>query len=136
MERGMRGMRGSCLCGAIQYEANGLTGPIVHCHCITCQKVHSAAFATTGRVKRMDFRWLKGEDKLGSFGSSPGKPRWFCRHCGSHLMAKWVGRPEVILRVVSLDDDPGVIPSVHIRTSHDRAWIANDGSIPSYPEKP
>jgi hypothetical protein len=129
-------MKGSCLCGAIKYEANALAGPIVHCHCLTCQKAHAAAFATTARVKRVEFRWLEGEDSLGSFASSPGKLRWFCRNCGSHLMAEWVGRPEVIVRVASLDDDPGAIPSAHIWTSHDRTWLACADNAPAYPEKP
>ena len=35
---------GSCLCGAVAYEADALSGPIGHCHCRTCRKAHSAAF--------------------------------------------------------------------------------------------
>jgi hypothetical protein len=129
-------MKGSCLCGASRYEINALSGPTVHCHCMTCQKAHSAVFATTARVNRDDFRWVKGEGDLGSFESTPGKRRWFCRNCGSHLMAEWVDRPEVIVRVATLDEDPGVVPAAHIWTSHDRAWLATDGDIPAHAEKP
>jgi hypothetical protein len=129
-------MKGSCLCGAAKYEASGLAGPIVHCHCITCQKAHSSAFTTTARVERADFRWLEGEDRLGSFESSPGELRWFCKNCGSHLMAEWIGRPEVIVRVATLDDDPGAIPRARIWTSHDRAWLTYAENVPAYPEKP
>ncbi|MCK9396122.1 MAG: GFA family protein [Methylobacter sp.] len=32
---------------------------------------------------REHFRWLKGEEKLSSFESSPGKQRYFCSMCGS-----------------------------------------------------
>lgn len=129
-------MKGSCLCGASRYEISALAGPIMHCHCMTCQKAHSAVFATTARVNRDDFRWVKGEDNLGSFESTPGKRRWFCRNCGSHLMAEWVDRPEVIVRVATLDEDPGVVPAAHIWTSHDRPWLATDGDIPVHAEKP
>ncbi|HBX37286.1 MAG TPA: aldehyde-activating protein [Pseudohongiella sp.] len=129
-------MKGSCLCGESRYEINALSGPIMHCHCMTCQKAHSAVFATTARVNRDDFRWLKGADDLGSFESTPGKRRWFCRNCGSHLVAEWVDRPEVIVRVATLDEDPGVVPAAHIWTSHDRAWLATDGDIPAHAEKP
>lgn len=129
-------MNGSCLCGGIQYEANGLAGPVVHCHCFKCQKAHAAAFATTARVARTDFRWVEGEERLGFFESPPGKLRWFCKTCGSHLMAEWVGQPEVIVRVVTLDDDPGTDPEAHIWTSHDRRWLASGENIPAYPEKP
>lgn len=37
---------------------------------------------------REHFRWLKGEEKLSSFESSPGKSRYFCSGCGSHLTAE------------------------------------------------
>lgn len=45
-------MKGSCLCGTVQYEATRLAGPIVHCHCRTCRKAHSAAFTSTARADR------------------------------------------------------------------------------------
>ena len=51
-------MHGSCLCGAIHYEIDGLSGPINHCSCRTCRKAHAAAFASTAAVDRTHFRWL------------------------------------------------------------------------------
>lgn len=39
------------------------------------------------------------------------------------MMAERTGEPRVILRVAILDDDPGVIPAVHIWTSHDVPWL-------------
>jgi hypothetical protein len=77
-------IRGGCLCGAVAYEADGLSGPIGHCHCRTCRKAHSAAFATTARAKRSGFRWTSGETARRSFESSPGKLRWFCGRWASH----------------------------------------------------
>jgi len=35
-------MKGSCLCGAIEYEIDSIDMPIAHCHCRTCQKAHAA----------------------------------------------------------------------------------------------
>jgi hypothetical protein len=40
------GITGSCLCGAVRYEATGPAGPMVHCHCRTCRKAHGTAFST------------------------------------------------------------------------------------------
>ncbi|WP_333876044.1 GFA family protein [Methylobacter sp.] len=80
-------MKGSCLCKAIEYEIDSIDMPVVHCHCRTCQKAHAASFATTAGVMSEHFRWLKGEEKLSSFESSPGKLRYFCSLCGSHLVA-------------------------------------------------
>jgi ADP-ribosyl-[dinitrogen reductase] hydrolase len=125
-------MKGSCLCGGIAYEVDRL-GPIGHCHCKTCRKAHAAAFASTARVNREDFRWLKGEELLGAFESTPGKVRRFCTRCGSHLMAEWLDKPQVIVRVATLDDNPGVVPVAHIWTSHDVEWLQTEG-LPKHAE--
>jgi hypothetical protein len=125
---------GSCLCQTVRYEVTQLATAIGHCHCRTCRKAHAAAFASTARVERADFRWLQGETALASFESSPGKLRHFCSRCGTHLMAEWVGEPQVILRVATLDDDPGVRPAVNIWTSHQVAWLYNGPELASIRE--
>lgn len=45
-------MKGSCLCGLIECEADSIDMPISHCHCRTCRKAHAAPFATTAGVMR------------------------------------------------------------------------------------
>jgi ADP-ribosyl-[dinitrogen reductase] hydrolase len=99
-------LEGSCLCKAVQYEADGLDSPISHCHCMTCRKSHAAAFNTAARVARSKFRWISGEDKLTAFESSPGKFRRFCSVCGAHIVAEYRDRDYLILRIATLDDDP------------------------------
>jgi ADP-ribosyl-[dinitrogen reductase] hydrolase len=129
-------MKGSCLCGAVQYEVDRLDGPIGHCHCRTCRKANAAAFTSTAGISREHFRWLKGQDKLSSFESSPGKLRHFCSICGSQLVAERPAQAHVILRVATLDDDPGSRPVAHIWTSHDVPWLSYDDELPAYPEWP
>jgi len=36
-------LTGSCLCGAVAYEADAAVERIVHCHCQTCRKTHGTA---------------------------------------------------------------------------------------------
>ncbi|MFG6137647.1 GFA family protein [Halomonas sp. B23F22_10] len=129
-------MQGSCLCGVVTYEVDRLDMPIAHCHCRTCQKAHAAAFATTAGVERRHFRWTAGEETLSHFVSSPGKRRWFCSGCGTHLMAERTGQPHVILRVATLDEDPRERPAQHIWRSHDVPWLAYDGECASHDEWP
>jgi ADP-ribosyl-[dinitrogen reductase] hydrolase len=126
-------MKGSCLCGAIEYEIDSIDMPVVHCHCRTCQKAHAAPFASTAGVMHENFRWLKGEDKLSAFESSPGKLRHFCSVCGSHLVAERDNQPHVIVRIATLDENPNMTPQMHIWTSHDVSWLGYEG-IPAYPE--
>ena len=128
-------MKGSCHCGAVSYEITHLDS-LGHCHCVTCRKTHSAAFATTGGVKRETFRWIAGEKKLTTYESSPGKRRFFCSVCGSHIVAIRDGSSNVILRAATLDEDPGLRPQRHIWRSHDVPWLIEDAGIPSYPEWP
>jgi len=108
--------------------------PIVHCHCATCRKAHAAAYAATAGVMREHFRWVSGEEKLSAFESSPGKLRHFCSACGTHLMAERPAQPHVILRVATLDDDPGARPVMHIWTSHAAPWLAEGEGLPHYSE--
>ena len=73
-------MKGSCLCGAVAYEATppaaGLH--IGLCSCRSCRKAHAAPANVYATVPRANFRWLRGEDKTSIYESSPGKNRHFC----------------------------------------------------------
>lgn len=126
-DKSVKTLKGSCLCNAIEYQLDCLDMPISHCHCHTCRKAQAAAFVSTAGVMREHFRWVKGQDKLSSFESSPGKLRHFCSVCGSHLMAERLAQPHVIIRVATLDDDPGMKPQAHIWTSHDVPWLEYEG---------
>jgi hypothetical protein len=125
---------GSCLRRTITYEAKALSGPIVHCHCRTCQKAHSSAFATTARVMREDFRWTRGAEALGAFESTPGKLRRFCTRCGSHLISEWVDQPMVILRIASIEEGASAQPVAHIWVSQQAAWDLGRDDLPRFQE--
>ncbi|TFY86443.1 GFA family protein [Pseudomonas kairouanensis] len=120
-------LHGSCFCKAVQYELDSLDMPISHCHCQSCRKVHAAAFASTAGVMREHFRWTQGQSLLSSYESSPGKFRHFCSRCGSHLIAERLHQPHVIVRVATLDNDPGARPTSHIWTTHGVPWLAYEG---------
>jgi ADP-ribosyl-[dinitrogen reductase] hydrolase len=113
---------------------DGLDSPIVHCHCLTCQKTQGAAYVTAARVARAHFRLLSGEDVWRAYASTPGKLRRFCGTCGSHILSEWVDQPQVILRVATLDDDPGARPAGRIWVSHDRPWLTEAEAVPRHDE--
>jgi ADP-ribosyl-[dinitrogen reductase] hydrolase len=127
-------LRGGCCCGAVEYEIRQLDSPIGHCSCHTCRKSHAAAFNTSAGVKHENFRWVRGRDQLKAFESSPGKSRYFCSNCGSHLIAQRMGQDQVILRVATLDDDPEQKPAFQIWKSHAVAWLEYGSHVPAYPE--
>ena len=127
-------MRGSCLCAQVTYEIDQFARGIVHCHCTKCRKAHGSAFSTTAPVMREHFRWLTGESLLSYFESSPGKRRHFCTACGSHMLAEWVDKPAVIVRMGCLDDDPGLRPKAHIWRSEGAIWYDPDEHLPQLEE--
>jgi ADP-ribosyl-[dinitrogen reductase] hydrolase len=129
-------MKGSCLCKAVVYEVDKFDKPLSHCHCYTCRKANAAAFNTSGVALRDDFRWLSGEEKLSSYESSPGKLRYFCSVCGSQLVAEKPAQPYMIVRVATLDDDPGIFPQRAIWTSHKVPWLDYEHIDESWPEWP
>jgi len=131
-------LTGSCLCGAIAYEADAELTRIIHCHCQTCRKTHSAAFSSVTAVPREAFRWTRGVESLGAYESSPGKFRRFCTRCGSHLMAERVVQPVVMLRLGCLDTpiDSGVTdrPQVHIWRTDGASWYDPKAQFPELPQ--
>lgn len=76
---------GSCLCGAIHYEARAEIKAASHCHCSMCRKAHGAAFGSYGSVPMGSFAFTRGADLAKRRESSPGVTRSFCPECGSPL---------------------------------------------------
>ena len=83
---------------------------------------------------RGHFRWTAGAEKLSGYESSPGKLRRFCSVCGTHLLAERPAQLHVILLVATLDDDPGMRPTMHIWTSHNAPWLTDGKDVPRYLE--
>lgn len=127
-------MRGSCLCGSVEYEIDQLDSPIEHCSCRTCRKAHAAAFNSAASVRLEHFRWIKGQEFLTGYNSSETKMRWFCSKCGSHIIAELLGRDYIVLRVATLDEDPGQVPEFQIWASHEVPWLRYGPMVVAYPE--
>jgi hypothetical protein len=126
-------LTGSCLCGDVAYEVDAEPGPIVHCHCSTCRKTHGSAFSTVTGVPRDRFRWTKGENLLSGFESSAGKTRYFCRQCGSHIVAERAGTGTMLLRMGCLDTAIAGRPKVHIWRSDAASWFDPRDQLPEWP---
>ena len=127
-------LTGSCICGAVAYEADAQLEAIVHCHCETCRKAHGAAFSSLAAVPRERFRWTRGDAVRKSFESSPGKLRHFCSECGSQIAAERAGRPTVMLRLGCLDAPIEAGRQWHIWRSDGATWYDLAAALPELPE--
>jgi len=130
-------VRGSCLCGGIQYEITGKLTEALNCHCSMCRKAQGAAFRSRARVKSADFRWICGEYLLTFFESSPGNHRGFCRVCGSPILSKFDFDTSIFsLPLGALDDDPGIRPQMHVYVASKAPWFVISDDLPQFAELP
>lgn len=129
--------RGSCLCQGVAFEINGEITDLLYCHCTMCRKAHGTAFRARGKVSSRDFRWLKGQELVTYYQSSPGEHRGFCSVCGSNLLTKFDAQPEVYgLALGPLDDDPVARPTKHVFVASKAPWHEITDALPQFPEFP
>jgi len=128
-------LTGSCLCAAVRYAITGALDEVRNCHCSMCRKAHGAAFRSRASVRARDFRWLRGEELITWYESSPGTQRGFCSRCGSPLLSRFAQHPEVYgLPLGCLDADPGVRPAMHIHVASKAPWFEITDGRPQHLE--
>lgn len=87
--------------------------------------------------KSENFKILSGHENLRSFESTPGKLRWFCSTCGSHIYAEKPAHPELkVLRAGTFDTDPGTVAESNVWMSHAKSWLKYDFTKPAHEEFP
>lgn len=128
---------GSCLCGAVHYEIRGDIGPGFYCHCARCRKASGSVFASNAVVALDDFVVTAGADALKTFVAETGLHRSFCGNCGSPIISRREGVPQVRVRLGTLDTPLGQGPQAHIYVDSKAGWceLPNDG-LARYPEAP
>lgn len=130
-------LKGSCLCNAIQYEIEGELGPTMMCHCSKCRKANGSAYAINAAVKTDQFHFIKGQELVSEFESSPGVFRSFCKQCGSPLLSRRPSQPDIVrLRIGTLDTLVDVKPLAHIFVGSKASWDEIHDDIPQYDERP
>ena len=68
-------LKGSCLCGNIQYELDAPLGKIGICHCQRCRKASGSAYGVNATVNAAGFRLTAGVDSLAQFAAPTGVVR-------------------------------------------------------------
>lgn len=125
-------VKGSCLCGQVQFEVDGPFFGMVNCHCSDCRKVYGSAFGTEAVCAKEHFRYVRGEDLINSYKQSERMTREFCRVCGSPLPLRQDAYPHVGIPGGTLDDDPGVTPKHHIFVGDKASWWDITDDLPRH----
>jgi hypothetical protein len=111
---------------------------MVNCHCSRCRRARSAAHASNLFIDAAGFRWLRGEAQVRSFKLAEAT-RFavaFCDVCGSQLPRVIEGAERINIPAGSLDDDPGVSPTLHIYVGSKAPWFGISDQLPAYDERP
>ena len=124
-------VRGSCLCGGVQFEATKVP-LIVLCHCSLCRKASGSAFEAGALVAASDFELRAGRDLVQSYESSSGTQRCFCRVCGSRVPSATADGKLYFVPAGLLDDDPAVKPSLHQFVHSKAPWWEITDQLPQF----
>lgn len=106
-------MKGSCVCGAVTFEAAGPAGGFSVCHCGQCRKwsghLWSSAHVPDDALKfRGEVRW---------FQSSERARRGFCPVCGASLFWKHADDDHTSFALGCIDGSPDGRLEKHIFTA-------------------
>ena len=102
---------GSCLCGAVKYEASNLRD-VIACHCEQCRKQTGNYLSATAALDS-DFSITEGRG-LKWYRSSTTATRGFCGECGSVLFWKGDGENTISITAGTLDGKSGLKLKGHI----------------------
>jgi hypothetical protein len=106
-------LTGRCLCGDVSFAADAPLRPVSACHCRQCAQ-WTGAFVMATSVPLAQFRFIRGEDKVGWYAASDTAKRGFCTHCGSSLFWKPNTGNRIAILAGSLDPPTGLAVDHHI----------------------
>jgi len=124
---------GGCACGAVRYETKGETQAAFHCQCRQCQRATGTGHASLFIVPVGDVS-ITGDlsfyEQTADDGSTVS--RGFCPVCGSPVLGKTSGHPDILLIHAASLDDPAVFkPQKVVWTSAKQPWDFIDPELPA-----
>ena len=126
------------MCRGVGFEVSEPLLGALYCHCKRCQRRTGTGFSVNALTTPGSFRVTSGEELVSVW--DPGEGGWvksFCSRCGSHVFTTSPDNPDLVgIRMGTLDEDPGIRPSVHQFTDYAAPWspVADDG-MPRFPER-
>ena len=131
-------VRGSCMCGAIEFHLTEPLAVVHHCYCSRCRRARAAAHSTNGRASIDAIRFIRGSHRLKDYKLPEANyfTQVFCDTCGSKLPRLDPERGLAIVPLGSLDDDPGVKPQDHLFAGNKAKWYDITGDLPVYEAGP
>ncbi len=128
-------IKGSCCCGAVQFELSSKPKFMGSCHCSRCRKVGAGTIAF---VEKETLNLISGKAFIATFKAvAPYKyDRNFCSQCGSALGEILSGENMFPIAANCFDTDPGLEISFHEFVSEKPGWFKICDDAPQYEKHP
>ena len=123
-------VRGSCLCGGVEFEVRGEFTPRSFCHCTSCKRISGGVGTANARARSDEINVVKGRELLTTYQPSEGSAKTFCSVCGSNLFGGgWPEREYVSVRLPAIDEPLEGRPTQHIFMRSVAPWetLPDDG---------
>jgi hypothetical protein len=131
----MTKIKGSCLCGNVQYSSAAEPIAQAVCHCLDCQKQTGTAFSVVVGLHEADLE-LSGASHATcvTFGDTGIQTiRHFCNNCGSPIYSQPQAYPGIaFLKVGTLDDTTWVNPTLNVYCETAQSWVTIDENMENY----
>lgn len=129
-------LRGSCLCGTVQYEVRKPYLRFAHCYCGRCRKATGSSHATNLYVAPDRFSWVSGEHFVKRFDlpAAQSFATTFCTSCGGPLPHFTRSRREVVIPAGTLESVPDLPPEANIFWESRAPWSCSGAGLPCFVE--
>jgi hypothetical protein len=123
-------MRGSCLCGQIEFQTQGSLPKVYQCHRSLCRKQGGSSSNSGIIVDTENFRWIAGEGHISSYVRPTGFRSDFCSRCGSPVPNPLRGAPYYWVPAGLLDGAVDLKIAAHLFVGSKASWdeISRDGA--------
>lgn len=115
-------MRGTCLCGQVEFEIVGIVPKLYQCHCSLCRKQSGAASNAAAIIGSQHFRWLGGQEHISSWVKDTGFRSDFCLTCGSPVPNPLGNTPYYWVPAGLLEGNVPLSVSAHLFVGSKASW--------------
>ncbi|QIW09771.1 GFA family protein [Francisella sp. LA112445] len=130
-------VKGSCLCGSVNFELEGDFESFFLCHCSYCRKDTGSAHAANLFSYNAKLKWDSGQGLVKNFRLSGTRhTKSFCKECGSAMPIEVAELGLVVVPAGSLDDEISINPTAHIFTASKANWDENLENVHSFEALP
>lgn len=121
-------IKGSCLCGSVEFNVIDISKNIYQCHCSLCRKQGGSASNSGTVVPLNQLEWIKGQEHIKSWVKETGFRSDFCKECGSPVPNLLRGLEYYWIPVGTLEDGPfNIVANLYIESKASWGVVAPAG---------